>query len=156
MLRLLPRSELSKILPLLHQVQSLHAKEMPEIFHTDASDDDYLGHWEDGFDTQDAFVIVFEADDLISGFLYACADVRPKSAFQHARRELVLDQICVDARHRRKGVATALLAEFEMQMHKRGFTQWRATHWAFNAASARLLARSGAEESVILRRKSCL
>lgn len=150
----LREDELPLILPLLRQVQDLHARALPGVFHMMADDAAYLAHWRSGIDTRGAFVLGALQARRPVGFLYGFPEHRDADAFSHARAEMVLDQICVDAAHRGQGIGRALVRAFEAEVRAAGLAQWRATHWSFNDGSAALFDAAGAVPSVLLRRKS--
>lgn len=150
----LDKAALPRVLPLLRQVQALHAEAMPSVFHMNGTDEEYLAHFEEGFDQHGAFVLAYaEPEDRLVGYVYGYMLERAENAFTVARREMLLDQICVDVAHRGQGIGKALIAALEARAVSKGASAWRATHWSFNRPSAALMASAGAEPSVLTRRK---
>ena len=154
MIRVLDEAELPRILPLVRQVQALHAAHLPARFHTRATDAAFLEWYQTGLRDNDAFVLVDERDGQLAGYLLAIPQRQPRSPFNEPLAELMLDQICVDARFRRQGVGTSLIVAMEARMQELELTVWRAKHWVFNAASAALMQKMGADLQVLVRGKA--
>ncbi|WP_425038013.1 N-acetyltransferase family protein [Primorskyibacter sp. S187A] len=136
-------------MPLLKQVQALHARHVPHRFHKNGTDEAYLAHFRHGIEERSGFVLCASTAGQDVGYLFAVLDAAEEDAFCCAREEMVLDQICVDCNAHRQGVATALIEAFETRVSALGLARWRASHWVFNQASAALLLKAGARPGVM-------
>ncbi|MGX9355037.1 N-acetyltransferase family protein [Roseobacteraceae bacterium S113] len=146
-------SQAHRVLPLLRQVQDLHVAEAPFFFHGEGTDAEYLAHFQRGFDEKSAFILADIEGDTLRGYLFGFPEEVPATSFTRSRREMVLDQICVDTAHRGRGIGRALVSAFEALTRDAGISHWRASHWAFNTASQALWAACEATPAVIVCRK---
>ena len=77
-------------------------------------------------------VVVAEKAGAILGFAILHAVCRPATPYMYVRRYLDLDEFCVDAAARRRGVGRALM-DFARQVGKeRGFDRLELNMWEFN------------------------
>ena len=107
MIRKAELKDTDKICELLYQVHDVHAKGRPDIFikgKKKFSDDEVR----EIIRGKGLTFFVYEKDDEVLG--YACVQIQETeaSASRHGRRELYIEDICVDEKHRREGVASML------------------------------------------------
>ncbi|MEX0350535.1 MAG: GNAT family N-acetyltransferase [Paracoccaceae bacterium] len=144
-----------RLLPLLHQVHDLHVMNLPERYHpitTDQRAVDWLEEWL----LQDA-VYGFGAvsDGTLVGYAILEIEQKPETVLKHARTHAMLQHICVDAGHRRRGVAQALFRAAQAHLAPIGITDYGTAYASFNTSSAALMASLGFQPTMIYaKRKS--
>ena len=125
------REELDRVNDLRRQVNDLHVQGRPDIFRPD-----FVPEMRDlvfeQFDSDRFDVLVALLDGEISGFATVQLIQRPESPYNLARSYYHVEEFGVDAAHRRKGVATALVDYMRADARARGFDRIELDAWAFN------------------------
>ena len=124
-------NDLDRVNVLRRQVFDLHAAGKPEIFKPDFTDAlrDYIRIV---FADPDRRILVADEGDAIVGFAVLNHIVRPENPFMHVRDYLDIDEFCVDAGHRRQGIASAMIAFIRDWAREQGFTRLELNMWEFN------------------------
>jgi ribosomal protein S18 acetylase RimI-like enzyme len=112
-------------------VQDLHAELHP---------DDFKPH--DRTAMEDAFKILLASDHTYAyvahivgrpiGYLLCMIKQRPESAFQHERRVLYIDQICINPHYRRQGVGSLLMKTAEDLAKRKDIPVLQMDFWSNN------------------------
>ena len=138
-----------RLLPLLHQVHDLHVTHLPTRYHPiarDAEAVDWLAHWL-AHDGVHAFGAIF--DDELAGYEVFEIEYKPETVLKHPCTRAMLQHICVDAAHRRQGVAKALFEAAKVRLASMGIRDYSTTYASFNTASAALMASLGFHPTLI-------
>lgn len=141
------QSDLSGLVPLFRSLNDLHAVHVPDRFHDAASDADLhdvlQGAWQGG-----SRFLVYRTEGVARGYLKWQMMPVGIAALERPRRIALLDHIWVEPIWRRRGLASRLIDRFEQDSAGAGAQGWTVRVHAFNAASAALMRRHGAELSV--------
>jgi len=86
---------------------------------------------------------IAEADGGPVGYVLALVSEHPENAFRRSRRWCEIDQLAVDPRWRRHGVARHLLERVLADAHARGLTDVELGTWAFNDVGQATFRRLG-------------
>ena len=101
------KTDIPDILNLLGQVGDVHHQLRPDIFPAGT-----LKYDADALETllrdENRPVFVAEIDGKVAGYCFCVHKVLPKTQSSVARRELYIDDLCVDKNCRRMGIARAL------------------------------------------------
>ncbi|WP_136440879.1 GNAT family N-acetyltransferase [Pacificoceanicola onchidii] len=140
--------ELPDLVPLLRDLNALHARHLPERFHTRGSDAAILRVLTEAQASGTQF-LVYRTEGVARGYLAWMARPVPGAddALQEPQRMALLDHIYVTPISRRRGIASRLIARFEAEIAE-SFDGWKVQVHAFNAASAALMMRHGAQLAV--------
>lgn len=131
------------LLPLLEQVQKLHVDACPDIFRGDAPLAERDAFLRQFIAREGVTALVCLQQDTAIGYLIYELRERGLSALKQAARVGFLHQVGVEAAHRRRGIASALLEEMKTRLRAAGATSIRSEHYAFNAPSAQLMTSAG-------------
>lgn len=131
------------LLPLLEQVQKLHVDARPDIFRGDAPPTERDAFLRQFIAREGVTALVCLQQDTAIGYLIYELRERGPSALKQAARVGFLHQVGVEAAHRRRGIASALLEEMKTRLRAAGATSIRSEHYAFNAPSAQLMTSAG-------------
>lgn len=137
-------AEADLVLPLLEQVQAIHAAAHPEIFRADTDRAELLTFLQDmlGRDGMTGLVAM-GPDGAAVGYAICDVEVVEPSPLRHGQRRGVLHQISVDTRCRRGGVRSALVEEVKVRLREQGIGHLQTSYWLFNEPSAALMRKSG-------------
>ncbi len=115
-----------------------HAEALPDVFRR--PDDSALSR--DAFQTMllDPANVLFVAlcDRGVVGTLHVVEHTAPKHPLLCPRRYAFVSDVIVAARHRRRGVARALMVRAHDWARERGIAEVELNVWAFNRAALRL------------------
>ena len=134
-------SDIPEILRLLKQVCNVHHAIRPDIFKRDGSkyyDLDLI----DILNDEDLPVWCAIEDDKLLGYCFCRVDISfgPAST---VRKELYIDDLCVDEAARGKGVATCLFAHVRMLAKMNGFQFITLNVWEGNDSAMRFYEKMG-------------
>ena len=123
--------ELESVNNIRKQVNEVHVKGRPDIFREDG--------WQfiepfvyTRFDEETSGIIVAAIEDEIVGFAVVQYIERPESAYNKERKYFHIEEFGVDEKHRRKGIATAMIDFAKDDAKKRGFERIELDMWEFN------------------------
>ena len=130
MIRKAELKDIEAIGRILCQVNDVHAKGRPDIFiegkrkFNDEELKEILSNDELEF-------YVYEEDEVCA---YACIEMHeyPKSENRHARKEIYVEDLCVDEKYRHQGIATKLLDYISELGKQRGCDALTLNVWACN------------------------
>lgn len=132
-----------RIMELLLQVCRVHANGRPDIFrdggtkYTDAALEALM---ED--DTRPIFVAV-DSEDRVLGYCFAVLIVTENSTMMVPRRELYIDDLCVDEAVRRQHVGQILYDHVKSYAKEIGCYHLTLNVWACNPAAMRFYEKQG-------------
>ena len=136
MIRRARPDDMARINELLFQVQALHAEGRPDIFKIGAkkyTDDQLARIIED--DTTPIFVL--EEDGDIAGYAFCIYQVTPENSQVYYRKVLYIDDLCVDAACRRRGVGTRLYRHVLKTAAENGCNSVTLNVWRVNEGAER-------------------
>lgn len=129
-------------------VHGLHVAERPEIFKVTRADEVerwFVGRLED----KNSAVFIAEHGGESVGYVLAIFCERAENAFVKPLSWCELDQIAVDPRRRKSGVARSLCQMVLQEAARRGTTSIEANTWWFNAAARSTFKKLGFQEKFI-------
>lgn len=106
-------SDVKALVRLNRQVQSLHAALYPNDFKANVDDDELSEFILATMDQYDNKVAIAEIEDRAVGYIWFEVRNSPETVLTFARRIVFLQQICVEADHRRHRIGAALLQHME-------------------------------------------
>jgi len=125
------REELESVNKIRKQVNEVHVKGRSDIFRKDG--------WQfiesfiyTRFEEANSGVIIASMEDEIVGFAVVQYIVKPESPYNKERRYFHIEEFGVDERHRRKGIATAIIEFAKDDAKERGFDRIELDMWEFN------------------------
>ncbi len=130
-IRMAGENDLDSINVLRKQVNDLHVTGKPEVFKPGFSDQlrDFIHViWND----PEQEIVVAEQDGTICGFAVLHHINKPENPFMFERDFLDVDEFCVDEKHRRQGVASALVNFIREYAKEKGFHRIELNMWEFN------------------------
>lgn len=127
-------SDIPRVDELLFQVQKIHAEGRNDIFKlgTKKYSSDEL---KEIFACVNTPVFVYEDENGVQGYAFCILQDTPEDARLYARRSLYIDDLCVDAHMRGKGIGRKLyehVTEFARQMNCDSIT---LNVWALNESA---------------------
>jgi GNAT superfamily N-acetyltransferase len=142
-IRAIEPAEAEVILPLLEQVQSVHAAARPDLFRAETDRSELAGFLREWLSREAVTALVAFADGSPVGYLIFEIEERETRPLHHANRRGYLHHVCVDAQARRAGIASGLIDDMKARMRALGVSRVATAYWTFNEPSAALMARAG-------------
>lgn len=130
-IRFAKECELARVNELRKEVNDLHVEGMPNTFKAGFGEEMQNVIW-DVWNDPEQEIVVADCDGTISGFAILHHIVRPENYAMLERDFLDIDEFCVDARFRRKGVATAMISFIKEYTKEKGFKRLELNVWGFN------------------------
>ena len=126
------REDLERVNELRRMVNDVHVQGRPAHFKPGFGPE-LQGHIHDQFDNPQRFgVLVAEADGDVVGFATVQYVHRPEGPYTLPLDFYHMEEFGVDAAHRRRGVATALVDYMKRDARERGFQRLDLDVWGFN------------------------
>ena len=123
-------------------VHDLHVERRPDYFKLTAVDD--VAEWfRSQLSRPTTVAFIAEEDGAPVGYVLALLSEHPENAFRRSRRWCEIDQLAVDPRRRRHGVARRLLERVVADAQERGLTEFELGTWAFNDVAQATFRRLG-------------
>ena len=135
-------ADIPEILRLLVQVCNVHQDIRPDIFKRDGvkyTESDLTELLAD--DTRPVWCAVEDGQFL--GYCFCQWESTPDGSVGFARKELYIDDLCVDETARGKGVATCLFAHMRMLAKMNGFQFITLNVWEGNDSAMRFYEKMG-------------
>lgn len=131
MVRFAQEKDLDRINELRKQVNDIHVEGRPDIFKAGFGAE-LRNHAQELLNRENSDIIVAERDGIICGM--TCVDYvnKPETPFGNARCFYHVQEIAVDANHRRQGVAKELLEFMIADAKKRKLGKIELDVWEFN------------------------
>lgn len=133
-----------RLVPLLEQVQAIHAAAHPDIFKAPSDPDALLAEIRQMLGQEGTTALLAVGEDG-SSLGYAICGIRliEPTPLIHGRKVGVLHHISVERACRRQGIGLALVEAAKARLREQGITRMQASYWAFNDASAGLMRKAG-------------
>lgn len=133
-IRFAGREDLPAVNLLRHQVSELHAAGKPEIFKPGFPQElaDYVYEI---FEDPDKQILLAEEAGRICGFALLHDVCRPETPYMFERRFLDVDEFCVAADCRRRGIGSALIERAAQLAKERGYDRLELNMWEFNVGA---------------------
>lgn len=124
-------NDVNGINALLYQVQDVHANGRPDIFikGTKKFKDEELIEILNG---NDLFFYVYEANEKILGYICIKIIIESESFSKYARKELYIEDLCVDENYRHQGIAKELYDYIIELAKKEGCSHITLNVWELN------------------------
>lgn len=124
-------NDVNGINALLYQVQDVHANGRPDIFikGTKKFKDEELIEILNG---NDLFFYVYEANKKILGYICIKIIIESESFSKYARKELYIEDLCVDENYRHQGIAKELYDYIIELAKKEGCSHITLNVWELN------------------------
>ena len=134
--------DIPALLELLRQVGQVHHLGRPDLFRPDAQkyDEATLAAL---LRRPDRPIFVAREGDSVLGYAFCVHKETAGDPVLSDRRTLYIDDLCVDAAHRRRGVGAALLDHVRAYARGRGFDDITLNVWAFNEDARAFYAAHG-------------
>jgi GNAT superfamily N-acetyltransferase len=130
-IRYAEKEELESVNKIRKQVNEVHVIGRSDVFREDG--------WQfiepfiyKRFDEDNSNVIVADIDGEIVGFAVIQYIEKTESPFGKERKYLHIEEFGVDEKHRRKGIATAIINFVKEDAKKHGFIRIELDMWEFN------------------------
>ena len=130
-IRFAKEDELEKINVLRKQVNDLHVEGKPDVFKPGFSEElqNYVYYI---FKDPEQKIVVADKDGELCGFAILHHIYKPENPFMKVRDFLDIDEFCVDEKHRREGIATALVDFIKNFAKEQGYHRLELNMWEFN------------------------
>ena len=130
-IRFAKEDELERINVLRKQVNDLHVEGKPDVFKPGFSEElqNYVYYI---FKDPEQKIVVADKDGEICGFAILHHIYKPENPFMKVRDFLDIDEFCVDEKHRREGIATALVEFIKNFAKEQGYHRLELNMWEFN------------------------
>ncbi len=130
-IRFAKEDELERINVLRKQVNDLHVEGKPDVFKPGFNEElqNYVYYI---FKDPEQKIVVADKDGEICGFAILHHIYKPENPFMKVRDFLDIDEFCVDEKHRREGIATALVEFIKNFAKEQGYHRLELNMWEFN------------------------
>ena len=130
-IRFAKEDELEKINVLRKQVNDLHVEGKPDVFKPGFSEElqNYVYYI---FKDPEQKIVVADKDGELCGFAILHHIYKPENPFMKVRDFLDIDEFCVDEKHRREGIATAMVDFIKNFAKEQGYHRLELNMWEFN------------------------
>jgi ribosomal protein S18 acetylase RimI-like enzyme len=129
-------------------VHALHVAQRPKYFKR-ARTSEVRDWFKDFLGKANSRIFIAEENGAPLGYASVVIHDRPENPFAFARRWHEIDQIAVDPRHRRMGVARTLVRAITDEARERGVRDLEVTSWSFNKEAQAAFRRFGFAPKVI-------
>ncbi len=140
--RFAEKNELEQVNLLRREVNDLHVQGKPEVFKPgfDSALRDYIYViWDD----PNKKIVVAQEEGEIRGFAVLNHIVKPENPYMYERDFLDIDELAVGAKHRRQGVASALIAFIRDYAREQGYKRIELNMWEFNQGALEFYEAAG-------------
>ena len=130
-IRFAKEDELERINVLRKQVNDLHVEGKPDVFKPGFNEElqNYVYYI---FKDPEQKIVVADKDGEICGFAILHHIYKPENPFMKVRDFLDIDEFCVDEKHRREGIATAMIEFIKSFAKEQGYHRLELNMWEFN------------------------
>ena len=123
-------------------VQRPHVAARPGYFRT-GSADTVAAWFRSHLEKPTTLIRIAEQDGTPVGYVLALLHERAENPFRVARRWCEIDQIAVDEKWRRRGIARALVQSLLAELRERGIRDVELFSWTFNETAHQAFRRLG-------------
>ena len=141
-IRFAKEAELDQVHVLRKQVNDIHVEGKPEVFKAGFGAE-LRNFIYDIWADPEQKIVVADMDGMICGFAVLHHINRPENPFMKERDFLDIDEFCVDAGHRRKGVASEMISFIKNYAREKGFHRIELNMWEFNQDALAFYEASG-------------
>ncbi len=134
--------DIPALLDLLRQVGQIHFQGRPDLFRPAPQKYDAPA-LKALLEMPDRPIFVAQEGGAILGYGFCACKVTKNDPVLSDRNTLYIDDLCVDAAHRRQGVGKALLAHIRAYARQEGFDDITLNVWAFNDSARAFYAAQG-------------
>jgi GNAT superfamily N-acetyltransferase len=134
-------ADIERLVTLNRATQELHVEARRDIFHPVRSED--MVAWFTDLLANPSVRVWVAKDDAVVGYAVVRVRETEASPFCPARTWWELDEIGVDAAHRRRGVARALVERIVAEARPAGLPALELNCWSFNLAAQQAFASLG-------------
>lgn len=135
--------DIAAIVAINREVQALHVALAPDVFKSDLDTVAVSAFFARIMSAPGHIVLTAEHDGIVTAYAWVEVQQRSGTPFSHAQTRLFVHHIGVSSSARRRGVATALLAEAEREGALAGATEMALDTWVDNAAAHAFFAARG-------------
>ena len=130
-IRFAKEDELERINVLRKQVNDLHVEGRPDVFKPGFNEElqNYVYYI---FKDPEQKIVVADKDGEICGFAILHHIYKPENPFMKVRDFLDIDEFCVDEKHRREAIATAMVEFIKNFAIEQGYHRLELNMWEFN------------------------
>ncbi len=143
-IRFAREDELERINALCKQVNDIHVAGKPDVFKPGFGKE-LQDHIKDIWNDPEQEIVVADEEGVLCGFAVLHHINKPENPYMFERDFLDIDEFCVDENHRRKGVATELIAFIKDYAKEKGFRRLELNMWEFNKGALSLYESVGFE-----------
>lgn len=140
--RLAGQQDASSILALMEEVHTLHHQNRPDMYKP-FDRPSAATHYRLSVDDPAHIYLLAEEDGEALGYALILIRERKGSVTMNDRCSFLLEEICVQAAHRRKGVGQALLTEIQRLAEIKGADEILLSVWAFNEDAMAFYQKAG-------------
>jgi ribosomal protein S18 acetylase RimI-like enzyme len=133
--RVASAADIGTIVRLNRDVQLLHAEIEPAFFKAATDDDAVAAFFAARLERPENHFRLAEVEGDPAGYIWFEIQERPASALTKPRRRVYVHHICVRAIVRRRGIASALMHEADVEARARGITAITLDAWTANRAA---------------------
>ena len=143
-IRFAKEDELERINVLRKQVNDLHVEGKPDVFKPGFNEElqNYVYYI---FKDPEQKIVVADKDGEICGFAILHHIYKPENPFMKVRDFLDIDEFCVDEKHRREGIATAMVEFIKNFAKEQGYHRLELNMWEFNQDAVAFYEAAGFE-----------
>ena len=143
-IRFAKEDELDRINVLRKQVNDLHVEGKPDVFKPGFNEElqNYVYYI---FKDPEQKIVVADKDGEICGFAILHHIYKPENPFMKVRDFLDIDEFCVDEKHRREGIATAMVEFIKNFAKEQGYHRLELNMWEFNQSALAFYEAAGFE-----------
>ena len=143
-IRFAKEDELDRINVLRKQVNDLHVEGKPDVFKPGFNEElqNYVYYI---FKDPEQKIVVADKDGEICGFAILHHIYKPENPFMKVRDFLDIDEFCVDEKHRREGIATAMVEFIKNFATEQGYHRLELNMWEFNQSALAFYEAAGFE-----------
>ncbi len=136
--------EAALVVPLLRQVQEIHAAAPPDTFRSGASPDELVPALRERLGRDGMIGLAAMAPDgsALGPAAFGAEVVQP-TPLRHGQRFGLLHHVPVDRERRRSGIGAALVKGVRAHLRSQGVASLRTTYWTFDEVSAALMRKAG-------------
>ena len=130
-IRFAEREDLERVNELRKQVNDLHVSGRPQVFKP-GFNEGLRAYIYLIFEDPRKKITVCENEGIICGFAVLNHITKPETPFMYKRDYLDIDELGVDEKCRRRGIASALIAFIRDYAKEEGFDRVKLNMWEFN------------------------
>jgi GNAT superfamily N-acetyltransferase len=136
------KADVDSLVPLKASLHALHVARRPDVFKPMTPTQ--VAAWlRDRLADEATYAWLAEEGVELTGYLLAARRERAETSYSLARDWFEIDEVAVDVRHRRRGIAGALIECAMTHARESGLDSIELTTWAFNEPGQQAFERMG-------------